>query len=255
VIGVTSHITLESDKTGSTLTSQITIDTAENLYVYQLRINFDPSVLKIGSTEPTAEQTESSNLVFSEFKVLWHHIDNVNGCIEIAVMLPFGTREGVDVTSKKALAILYFSIIAAGDTKLSFDTEHVGSCLGDSGGAPLDYEIEFDVTLATTGQFDMFLVQYGRDATWMQLQAGGSRVSQGTIKIMVQPLKKEAVLHDPSFYENDWRKAYANAALAFGDQLVFDSKTWDVEEVLPYENATLGEAYYLAKIKTRRNAP
>lgn len=105
------------------------------------------------------------------------------------------------------------------------------------------------------GQFDTFLATYGRDAEWMQLQAGGSRVSQGTIKIMLQPLKKEAVLHDPNFYENDWRKAYTNAALAFGDQLVFDSKTWDVGEVLYHENTTLGEEYYLAIIKTRRSAP
>jgi len=105
------------------------------------------------------------------------------------------------------------------------------------------------------GQFDTFLAQYGRDATWMQLQAGGSRVSQGTIKVILSPVKKEVLLHEPNFMEFDWRKAYASAALAFGDQLVFDSKTWDVEQVLPYSNVTLGEAYYLATIKTRRSAP
>lgn len=105
------------------------------------------------------------------------------------------------------------------------------------------------------GQFDTFLATYGRDVEWMQLQAGGNRVSQGTIKIMLQPLKKEAILHEPNFMEFDWQKSYTNAALAFGDQLVFDSKTWDVGEVLKYSNATLGETYYLAIIKTRRNAP
>jgi len=104
------------------------------------------------------------------------------------------------------------------------------------------------------GKFDTFLTQYGRDATWMQLQAGGSRTDKGTIKVILSPFKKEALLHEPNYMEFDWRKAYTSSALAFGDQLVLDSKTWDVEQVLPYENATLGEAYYLATIKTRRTA-
>lgn len=105
------------------------------------------------------------------------------------------------------------------------------------------------------GQFDTFLNTYGRDATWMQLQAGGTRTDKGTIKVILSPLKKEALLHEPNYMEFDWRKAYASAALAFGDQLVLDSKTWDVESVLSYSNAALGESYYLAIIKTRRSAP
>ncbi len=80
----------------------------------------------------------------------------------------------------------------------------------------------------------------------------GALLDKGTIKAMIQAVKKEAVLDEPNWMEFDWRVAYTSAALGFGDQLVFDGKNWDVKSSQHFEDSAIGESYYKSMVKTRR---
>jgi hypothetical protein len=96
------------------------------------------------------------------------------------------------------------------------------------------------------GQFDTFLNTYGSDVTWKQRQIDGSYVDKGSIKAIVQSLTGN---EKANYGAQDIKKLYTSTALKIGDQIVFDSQTWDVGPVDHFENATLGESYYKAILR------
>jgi len=113
---------------GETFTLEINTTSVTDLYVYEFKLNFDPTSINIDAMYPSSGSTDETGFVFTNYFVFGHIINNTTGFIQICVSVPLGTHVGVNTSG--CLAKLTVSVVGMGIlTNLTFAPRSPAICL------------------------------------------------------------------------------------------------------------------------------